>query len=119
MRSVVKAIAAKSIRDMSRVGRGCSRPDTSSAATLISPRASLADIRQAASVCKACDLWKTATQTVFGEGKSSAAIMMLGEEPGDQEDRAGRPFVGPAAEFSIKPSQKRALTARKFMPRMW
>ena len=49
--------------------------------------------------CKACDLWKRGTQTVFGEGKSSAAVMMVGEQPGDQEDRAGRPFVGPAGRI--------------------
>ncbi|MGA9510210.1 MAG: uracil-DNA glycosylase family protein [Candidatus Sulfotelmatobacter sp.] len=50
-------------------------------------------------MCKACDLWKTATQTVFGEGKSRAAIMFVGEQPGDQEDREGRPFVGPAGKI--------------------
>jgi uracil-DNA glycosylase len=75
------------------------RLESSSAASLISPRASLADLRRAAADCRACDLWKSGTQTVFGEGKSSAAVMMVGEQPGDQEDRVGRPFVGPAGRI--------------------
>jgi len=56
-------------------------------------------LRSAASNCKACDLWKTATQTVFGEGPSKARIMLVGEQPGDQEDLAGHPFVGPAGRL--------------------
>jgi DNA polymerase len=48
--------------------------------------------------CRACPLWEPATQTVFGEGPVDAAIMLVGEQPGDQEDLAGRPFVGPAGE---------------------
>jgi uracil-DNA glycosylase family protein len=57
---------------------------------------SLVKLRKAAADCKACDLWKTGTQTVFGEGSSSAEIVFVGEQPGDKEDLAGRPFVGPA-----------------------
>jgi uracil-DNA glycosylase len=56
----------------------------------------LTKLREAAQGCKACDLWKTGTQTVFGEGSSRAQILFVGEQPGDKEDRAGRPFVGPA-----------------------
>ena len=56
-------------------------------------------LRQAAASCKACDLWKGATQTVFGEGRADATIMFVGEQPGDLEDRAGRPFVGPAGKL--------------------
>jgi DNA polymerase len=59
---------------------------------------SVASLRRAARDCKACDLWKNATQTVFGEGASRAAIMFVGEQPGDQEDLAGHPFVGPAGK---------------------
>lgn len=59
----------------------------------------LSEIRQAAAVCKACDLWKNATQTVFGEGNPGATFMMVGEQPGDSEDRKGRPFVGPAGRL--------------------
>jgi uracil-DNA glycosylase len=59
----------------------------------------LRTLRQAAVGCKACDLWKTGTQTVFGEGSSRATVMFVGEQPGDREDLAGRPFVGPAGKL--------------------
>jgi DNA polymerase len=49
--------------------------------------------------CQACDLWRNATQTVFGEGPADARILLVGEQPGDQEDRAGEPFVGPAGRI--------------------
>src|ERR1700683_5624801 len=52
--------------------------------------------------CKACDLWKRATQTVFGEGESNSKVMFVGEVPGDQEDLAGKPFVGPAGTLLNK-----------------
>jgi DNA polymerase len=57
---------------------------------------SLDALREEAAGCRACPLWKNATQTVFGEGSVHAAIVVVGEQPGDQEDKAGRPFVGPA-----------------------
>jgi DNA polymerase len=57
---------------------------------------SLDELRAEAADCKACDLWKTGTQTVFGEGRKKAEIVFVGEQPGDKEDLAGRPFVGPA-----------------------
>jgi uracil-DNA glycosylase family protein len=56
-------------------------------------------VRLAAAECKACDLWKTGTQTVFGEGSTKATLMLVGEQPGDKEDLAGRPFVGPAGRI--------------------
>jgi uracil-DNA glycosylase family protein len=56
----------------------------------------LTELRAEAAGCRACPLWKTGTQTVFGEGAARASVMLVGEQPGDQEDRAGRPFVGPA-----------------------
>ena len=64
-------------------------PDTSS----------LAEVRDAAGECEACHLYKRATQTVFGEGRKDAAIMLVGEQPGDYEDREGKPFVGPAGKI--------------------
>src|SRR5213080_350899 len=67
-------------------------PDTSS----------LADMRDAARECKACHLYKRATQTVFGEGPKDAAIMLVGEQPGDYEDQEGKPFVGPAGKIMDK-----------------
>lgn len=67
-----------------------------SAAQLIPKHATLAKLREVAAGCKACDLWRHATQSVFGEGPDHAKVIMIGEEPGDQEDRQGHPFVGPA-----------------------
>jgi uracil-DNA glycosylase len=67
-----------------------------SAGPLVPEQASLPKLREAAADCKACDLWKSGTQTVFGEGTRNAEIVFVGEQPGDKEDVAGRPFVGPA-----------------------
>jgi DNA polymerase len=61
--------------------------------------ASLTKMREAAAHCTACPLYKHATQTVFGEGQKEPALMLLGEQPGDQEDLAGKPFVGPAGQI--------------------
>src|SRR5258708_2772684 len=57
---------------------------------------SLQELAQESKKCRNCDLWRNATQTVFGEGPAGAPIMLIGEVPGDQEDQQGRPFVGPA-----------------------
>jgi len=59
-------------------------------------------VRKAAATCKACDLYKRGTQTVFGEGPKQANVMMVGEQPGDAEDLAGQPFVGPAGKVLDK-----------------
>jgi uracil-DNA glycosylase family protein len=67
------------------------------------PRAgSYRKLRVAAADCRACDLWRTGTQTVFGEGSEDAEVMMVGEQPGDREDLEGRPFVGPAGKVLDK-----------------
>jgi uracil-DNA glycosylase len=71
-------------------------PLSSAAQDLIPPKPNLRNLAEAAAECKACDLWKRGTQTVFGEGQSEARVMMVGEQPGDREDLTGRPFVGPA-----------------------
>src|SRR6195256_4529847 len=63
------------------------------------PPGSLAELREAAAGCRACDLWKDATQTVFGEGSQRARMMLVGEQPGDHEDIEGKPFVGPAGRL--------------------
>jgi uracil-DNA glycosylase len=60
---------------------------------------SLTTLREAAAHCTACPLYKNATQTVFGEGRKGAALMLLGEQPGDREDLSGKPFVGPAGNI--------------------
>lgn len=66
------------------------------AAPLIPANPTLEKLRDTARTCRACDLWERATQTVFGEGVEKARVMLVGEQPGDREDLAGRPFVGPA-----------------------
>jgi uracil-DNA glycosylase len=72
------------------------RRSPGSAADLIPERPTLEGARHASADCQACELWKRGTQTVFGEGARNAEVMLVGEQPGDQEDLAGRPFVGPA-----------------------
>jgi uracil-DNA glycosylase len=69
------------------------------AAPLVPQKLSLPRLRAAAAGCTACPLYKTGTQTVFGEGLASARAIFLGEQPGDSEDRAGRPFIGPAGKL--------------------
>jgi len=62
-------------------------------------RHDLPNLRDAAEACRGCDLFEKATQTVFGEGPESAIMVLIGEQPGDQEDQTGRPFVGPAGRL--------------------
>jgi uracil-DNA glycosylase len=71
----------------------------SPAAGLIPDQLDLLSLRAAAAGCRACDLYQTGTQTVFGEGAVDAAVMLVGEQPGDREDLAGKPFVGPAGRL--------------------
>jgi uracil-DNA glycosylase family protein len=72
------------------------------AAPLIPPRPTLVSLRAAAVHCQACDLWQRGTQTVFGEGARRAAAMLIGEQPGNEEDLSGHPFVGPAGRLLDK-----------------
>src|SRR2546423_12526338 len=79
--------------------RGMADPiaaESNDATRFLPERASLRALREAAAGCRGCHLWRRATQTVFGEGLKRARVMMVGEMPGDREDREGRPFVGPA-----------------------
>jgi uracil-DNA glycosylase family protein len=69
------------------------------AEALIPEQLSIESLREAAAECKACDLWEKGTQTVFGEGKENARLMLVGEQPGDREDIEGHPFVGPAGRI--------------------
>jgi DNA polymerase len=71
-------------------------PDPNDATPFLPPRSSLKALREAADGCRGCHLWRGATQTVFGEGRRASRVMLVGEQPGDREDRAGEPFVGPA-----------------------
>jgi uracil-DNA glycosylase len=72
------------------------------AAPLIPPEPTLPKLRDAAADCRACDLWEKGTQTVFGEGEATSRVLFVGEQPGDKEDLAGRPFVGPAGALLDK-----------------
>ena len=78
------------------------RPLDDTAAPLVPPRPSLKKLRETAAGCKACPLWRTGTQTVFGEGSPKAEVLFVGEQPGDQEDKVGKPFVGPAGRLFDK-----------------
>src|SRR6185369_8599316 len=71
----------------------------SAANDLIPSRPTLSSLKDAAADCRACDLWKTGTQTVFGEGARRVRVMFIGEQPGNEEDLTGRPFVGPAGRL--------------------
>jgi DNA polymerase len=75
-------------------------------------RRNLGDLSRAAAACRGCHLWRPATQAVFGEGRRGARVMLVGEQPGDREDRAGRPFVGPAGR-ELDRGLERAGIARK------
>ena len=72
---------------------------TGSAADFIPPRPSLRRLRESAKQCRGCRLWMVGRQTVFGEGPAKARVMIVGEQPGDQEDKQGHPFVGPAGRL--------------------
>jgi DNA polymerase len=71
-------------------------PEPNDATPFLPEKRTLSALREAAAQCHGCHLWRKATQTVFGEGKLKARVMLVGEQPGDREDRAGKPFVGPA-----------------------
>jgi DNA polymerase len=73
--------------------------ETEGAADFLPARRTLPQLRKAAAGCRGCGLWRIGTQTVFGEGAARARIMLVGEQPGDREDLAGRPFVGPAGRL--------------------
>jgi uracil-DNA glycosylase len=77
-------------------------PGPKSALEFLPSRHDLASLREAARHCHGCDLYQHATQVVFGEGRTHAAIFLVGEQPGDREDQLGRPFVGPAGQLLDK-----------------
>jgi uracil-DNA glycosylase len=70
-----------------------------SAETWVPVGAGVDELRQAAEACRGCELWEPATQVVFSAGNPAGALMLVGEQPGDQEDRRGIPFVGPAGQL--------------------
>jgi uracil-DNA glycosylase family protein len=84
-----------------------------SAAPLVPDRPTLKKLREAAAVCKACPLWQTGTQTVFGEGAAKADVIFVGEQPGDREDLEGRPFVGPAGKLLDQALEQAGIDRKK------
>jgi uracil-DNA glycosylase len=72
-------------------------PEPNDATPFLPERSSLKALREAAANCRGCHLWRGTTQTVFGEGRKRSRLMLVGEQPGDREDLAGKPFVGPAS----------------------
>jgi uracil-DNA glycosylase len=80
---------------------------------LIPSRPTLSTVRSIAKLCKACDLYKRGTRTVFGEGPARADVMLVGEQPGDAEDLAGHPFVGPAGKLLDKALEEAGLDRRE------
>jgi DNA polymerase len=89
------------------------RPGTSTAAALIPAHPTLAALREIARGCQACDLWTRGTQTVFGEGASHARVLLVGEQPGNDEDLAGRPFVGPAGKLLDRALERAEIDRRE------
>jgi uracil-DNA glycosylase len=93
--------------------RGAVAIESGDASPLVPAGGGVKALREAAADCRACPLWRNATQTVFGAGRARAPVMLVGEQPGDREDREGKPFVGPAgalldkalAEAGIEPDQ--------------
>src|SRR5918996_770604 len=88
------------------------KPDTS-AADFFPQRKSLKAFREAAADCKGCDLWERGTQTVFGEGARHAEVMFIGEQPGNEEDLTGHPFVGPAGRLFNDALEEAGIDRRK------
>jgi DNA polymerase len=93
--------------------RARARRVTGSAADFLPPHSTLPALRQAAAGCRGCGLWFDATQTVFGEGAAESELMLVGEQPGDEEDRQGRPFVGPAGKLLDKALENAGIDRRR------
>jgi uracil-DNA glycosylase len=83
------------------------------AVAIIPTKPTLRKLREAAAVCRACPLWKGATQTVFGEGPRTALVMFVGEQPGNDEDLQGRPFVGPAGQLLDRALQEAGIDRKQ------
>jgi uracil-DNA glycosylase len=97
MPPIKRSVRARTVRN--KRGVVPMADDGQSVADQILDRPTIASAREAARDCRACDLWKVGTQTVFGEGAPKADLMFVGEQPGDQEDIMGHPFVGPAGKL--------------------
>jgi len=96
--AATKRASQRSILHLPATG-GVLVPPSPSAADFLPPRVTISSMRRAAEGCRGCALYKNATRVVFGEGAAKADCVMVGEQPGDQEDKQGRPFVGPAGKL--------------------
>lgn len=105
---IIPDLLADAPRRLETMARQTARPVESAAAFLPEAR-DLGSLAAAAAVCQGCDLHRRATQTVFGRGPANARILLVGEQPGDQEDRTGEPFVGPAGEVLAAAMQEAGL----------
>jgi DNA polymerase len=90
-----------------------SEPEPSMKRNSAASTESIAALREAAATCRTCPLWKEATQTVFGEGPEHAKVMLVGEQPGDKEDLAGHPFVGPAGQMLDRALEEAGIDRKK------
>jgi uracil-DNA glycosylase len=90
-----------------------SQPEPSMKRNSAASTENIAALREEAATCRACPLWKEATQTVFGEGPQHAKVMLVGEQPGDKEDLAGRPFVGPAGQMLDRALEEAGIDRKK------
>src|SRR5438067_10462015 len=95
------------------MSRGIEPGRSSGAWELLPERRTLSSVRQASTQCRACPLWRNATQTVFGEGPAGSTVMLVGEQPGDREDVDGRPFVGPAGKLLDAALEEAGIDRRK------
>lgn len=82
-----------------KLAQKSTKAEEGSAKEFFPDRLSLSSLKEAAAECKACDLWKLGTQTVFGEGSKRSKVLFVGEQPGNEEDLTGKPFVGPAGRL--------------------
>jgi uracil-DNA glycosylase family protein len=104
--TLVQPASSSTVNDCRQAGRSLRRLEVTEITTPVKAwvphGASLDEVERLASHCRACALYQRATQTVFGEGPPGAPVMLVGEQPGDQEDLLGRPFVGPAGKLLDK-----------------
>jgi DNA polymerase len=114
MEAKLPSVKAKSINRSARGAKMANEcPSGKSAAPFLPDRFSLAALIKAADRCRGCPLYCHATQTVFGEGPAHAQVVMVGEQPGDSEDREGRPFVGPAGHLLAEVMERAGLRRKE------
>jgi uracil-DNA glycosylase family protein len=89
------------------------RKSPGSAEDLIPDKPTISSLQEAAADCRACDLWERGTQTVFGEGRRRAKVMLIGEQPGNEEDLQGKPFVGPAGRLLDEALERAGIDRRQ------